>query len=236
LIEAHGADAVRYWAASGRPGTDTAFDAGQMKIGRRLAIKILNASKFALGLGPAPDDAPVTQAIDLTMLSELGALVEEATRAFDDFDYARALQRTEDFFWRFCDDYLELVKGRGYREGDPDAVSARVALRIALSNLLRLFAPFLPYVTDEVWSWCRGDDGALPGFEAESVHRAPWPESGSLRAMAGDAPGSDGIPSTLAVTAEVLGKVRKAKSDAKVSMRTDVASITVTDTSDRLTA
>ncbi|MEO6629075.1 MAG: valine--tRNA ligase, partial [Aquihabitans sp.] len=236
LLEQHGADAVRYWAANGRPGTDTAFDAGQMKIGRRLAIKVLNASKFALSLGPADNDAPVTEVIDQVMLAELAHLVDDATKAFDGFDYARALQRTEDFFWQFCDDYLELVKGRGYREDDPTAASARVALRIALSTLLRLFAPFLPYVTEEVWSWCHTDDGPLPGFEADSVHRAPWPESSPLRMMAGDAPGADGTPSTLTVAAEVLGRIRKAKSDAKVSMRADVATVTVTDTPDRLSA
>ena len=117
LLEQHGADAVRYWAASGRPGTDTAFDPGQMKIGRRLAIKILNASKFALGTGEPSQDAQITDFLDLAMLVELAALVEDATRAFDGFDYARALQRTEEFFWRFCDDYLELVKARAYGEG-----------------------------------------------------------------------------------------------------------------------
>ena len=235
LLEKHGSDAVRYWASSARPGTDTAFDEGQMKIGRRLAIKILNASKFALSLGDAPADTPVTEPIDLAMLAELGSLVEEATRAFDSFDYARALQRTEEFFWQFCDDYLELVKTRAYRDPADEAVlSARAALRLALSALLRLFAPFLPYVTEEVWSWCHTSEGRLAGFEEESVHRARWPRSGHLRAIAGDAPGADGAPSVLSVAAEVLGRVRKAKSDAKVSMRADVALVTVTDTDDRL--
>ncbi|QXC60824.1 valine--tRNA ligase [Aquihabitans sp. G128] len=236
LLEQHGADAVRYWAAGGRPGTDTAFDPGQMKIGRRLAIKVLNASKFALGLGEAPADAAVTEPLDLTMLAELAGLVDDATRAFDGFDYARALQRTEDFFWSFCDDYLELVKGRAYRADDPAAVSARVALRIALNTLLRLFAPFLPYVTEEVWSWCRADGDALPGFEAASVHRASWPTSSELRAVVGDQPEAAGTPSVLVVAAEVLGRIRKAKSDAKVSMRAEVATVVVTDTHDRTAA
>jgi valyl-tRNA synthetase len=236
LLEQHGSDAVRYWSASGRPGADTAFDPGQMKIGRRLAIKILNASKFALSQGTVPDDAQVTEPIDRAMLAELAALVDEATTAFDRFDYARALQRTEELFWRFCDDYLELVKGRAYRDDDPGAASARLALRVALSTLLRLFAPFLPYATEEVWSWCRTDDGPLPGFESPSVHRAPWPEPTPLRLLAGDAPGADGVPSPLAMAAEVLGRIRKAKSDAKVSMRADVATVTVTDTPDRLAA
>ncbi len=235
LLEQHGSDAVRYWAAGGRPGTDTAFDPGQMKIGRRLAIKLLNASKFALGAGPVPAGTKVSEAIDRAMLAELAGLVDDATKAFDGFDYARALQRTEDFFWRFCDDHLELVKGRAYRD-DAAAASARAGLHVALSTLLRLFAPFLPYATEEVWSWCRTDEGPLPGFESPSVHVAPWPEASELRALAGIEPGAHGVPSALVVAAEVLGRIRKAKSDAKVSMRADVSRVVVTDRADRLAA
>ncbi|MEZ5182555.1 MAG: valine--tRNA ligase [Acidimicrobiales bacterium] len=225
LLEQHGSDAVRYWAANGRPGTDTAFDAGQMKIGRRLAIKVLNASKFALGLGEPTAGARPTEAIDIAMLGELAGLVEDATRAFDGFDYARALQRSEEFFWRFCDDYLELVKGRAYADG-PGADSARVALRAALSTLLRLFAPFLPYVTEEVWSW----------HEEGSVHLAPWPTSTELRALAGEDVSAGGAPSPLVVAADAIREVRKAKSDAKVSQRAAVERATVTDIGDRIAA
>src|SRR5262249_27339820 len=120
-IDRFGADALRYWAASGRPGVDTAFDEGQMKIGRRLAIKILNASKFALGV--AGDERPgsdeITHALDRSMMAALHQVVDAATGSFEDFDYARALEHTERFFWSFCDDYLELVKGRAYgSQGD----------------------------------------------------------------------------------------------------------------------
>src|SRR5690606_36922713 len=111
LIARHGADAVRYWAANGRPGMDVAFDESQIKIGRRLAIKLLNASKFALGLS-ATVYGEVTDPLDRSMLVALADLVDEATASFERFDYARALDRTESFFWRFCDDYLELVKNR----------------------------------------------------------------------------------------------------------------------------
>ncbi|MFC3982303.1 valine--tRNA ligase [Streptosporangium jomthongense] len=207
LLEQHGSDAVRYWAACGRPGTDTTFDTGQIKIGRRLAIKILNASRFVLGLGK--DGGEVTEPIDLSMLARLAEVVEETTRAFEAYDYARALERTERFFWEFCDDYLELVKLRAYGD-DPAAGSAHAALRRALDVMLRLFAPFLPFVTEEVWSWWR--EG--------SVHRAAWPQAHGLAEREGDR-------GLLPAVAGVLHHVRKAKSDAKLSMRAEVTRLTV---------
>jgi valyl-tRNA synthetase len=221
LLDSHGADAVRYWAASGRPGVDTAFDEGQMKVGRRLSIKLLNASKFVLSrLG---DEGEVTAALDRAMLAGLASLVEEATAAFEGYDYARALERAETFFWNFCDDYLELVKSRAYGgQGDEGAASANRALTLALSAMLRLFAPFLPFVTEEVWSWWK--DG--------SVHRAPWPGADELRGPVG----AGAKPLVLEVASAVLGEVRKAKTVAQVSMRADVARAVVRDTPTRLAA
>ncbi len=224
LIGRHGADAVRYWAANGRPGMDMTFDEGQMKIGRRLAIKLLNASRFALGLGADREDgsagpagpvdpAAVTDPLDGAMLARLAALVDECTRAFDDFDYARAMERTEAFFWSFCDDYLELVKGRAYGTFGPEAArSVHTALELALSVILRLFAPFLPYATEEVWSW----------WQEGSVHRSSWPTRDEL----GDLDGAD--PSVLPVAAAALGEIRKAKTEAKRSLRTPVERAEIT--------
>ena len=154
LIERYGADGVRYWAARGRPGMDVIFDEKQLKIGRRLAIKLLNASKFALGLD-STTEGEVTEPLDRAMLSSLADLVAEATAAFDRFDYARALERTESFFWSFCDDYLELVKNRAYSD-EPGAESAKAALRLALETLLKLFA-VPPLRHEEVWSWWQED-------------------------------------------------------------------------------
>jgi valyl-tRNA synthetase len=170
LLEEHGSDAVRYWAAKGGPGVDTAFDAGQMKVGRRLAIKILNASKFVLArTEPA---GPVTEAIDRGMLRRLADLVRTARHHLDEYDYAAALRDIETFFWMFCDDYIELAKRRRAGEG-PGAASACRASTAALETLLRLFAPFLPFVTEEVWSWWRQG----------SIHHAAWPEAAEIDAL-----------------------------------------------------
>ena len=226
LVEQFGSDAVRYWACNGRPGTDTAVDTGVMKIGRRLAIKILNASKFALGRlgeGGAPGVEKVSEPLDLALLAQLAGIVATATDALDEFDYTRALEATETFFWSFCDDYVELVKTRAYGQDGADdaaAASARATLALALSVQLRLFAPFLPFVTEEVWHWWQ------PG----SVHRAPWPSTVEL----GEQTGAD--PAVLTASADVLALVRRAKTNEKRSMRSRVARLVVTAPPATLTA
>ncbi|MBT1621738.1 valine--tRNA ligase [Curtobacterium flaccumfaciens pv. oortii] len=212
ILEQHGADAVRYWAASSKLGTDAAFDPQnpkQIKVGRRLAIKVLNAAKFVYGF-PLPEGATsVTEALDVDMLAELGAVVEQATAAFDGFDHARALEITERFFWTFCDDYLELVKERAYGTA-ADAThetqaSAVLALRGAIDVLLRLLAPFLPYATEEVWAWTH----------ETSVHRASWPTAADLP--------TDAAPTgLLAAVGQALIGIRGAKTSAKASQKTPV--------------
>ena len=216
LFEKYGSDAVRYWSAGARPGIDTAFSEDQMKVGRKLATKLLNVSKFVLGFGDADDNVEPTHSVDISMLLKLGAVVNEATEAFEAFDYARALERTESFFWWFCDDYVELVKTRAYGTDDVVAsLSARVALRRALSTLQRLFAPILPFATEEVWRWWN------PG----SVHTAPWPTFSELRRHEGWAAHTD---SFIDVVCQILGEVRRAKTEAKVSQKAVVDTIHIT--------
>lgn len=217
LLERFGADAVRYWASSARLGVDTAFDESQIKVGRRLAIKILNASRFVLSLEAT--EGEIVEPLDRSMLGRLSRLVEEATRAFDDYDHARALDSTERFFWGFTDDYVELVKGRAYGTHGPEAAgSAVAALRAALSVMLRLFAPFLPYVTEEVWSW----------WQQGSIHRAPWPKHEELAVP------MDAEPLAYEVASAVLGEVRRVKALQKRSLRAEVERIIVSDTAERL--
>ena len=210
LLEEYGSEAVRYWACNGRPGVDTAVDLGVIKIGRRLAIKILNASRFGLGFSGDVDPVNITEPIDRSMLAGLSDVVARATEAFERFDYARALEVTERSFWSWTDDYLELVKTRAYGEG-PKAASAQATLQMGLSVYLRLFAPFLPFVTEEVWSW----------WKEGSVHRASWPSTDEFAGLVDDS-------AILEITSQVLSAVRRAKSDAKVSMRAEVESVSVT--------
>jgi valyl-tRNA synthetase len=233
LLREYGSDAVRYWAASARLGVDTAFDPGQLKIGRRLAVKILNASRFVLGMAGTGDGAAVTEPLDRAMLGRLATVVERCTEAFEAYDHALALELTERFFWFFCDDYLELVKTRAYGGGGAaPAASAVAALRLALSVQLRLFAPFLPFVTDEVWSWTPGSpDGAAAGG---SIHRASWPEPGPLRAAGGT--GAKEADAVLDAASAAIGAIRKAKSQARLPMRASVRRLAVTAPAPQLAA
>ena len=229
LLEKFGSDAVRYWAASARLGLDAAFDESQMKIGRRLAIKVLNASKFALTMGGEDADLDldithVIQPLDRSMLAALREVVESATTALNNYEHARALEVTESFFWTFCDDYLELVKERAYnREGkwsDQASASARAALAIAIDTFVRLLAPYLPFVTEEVWSW----------YREGSVHQAAWPTATDLEVTPdGTVEGAieDGSSILLGVASEALVVLRRVKSEAKVSPRTPFLQVTV---------
>lgn len=228
LLEKFGSDAVRYWAASARLGLDAAFDESQMKIGRRLAIKVLNASKFALTMGGDADlDLDIThvvQPLDRSMLAALREVVSSATTALENYEHARALEVTESFFWTFCDDYLELVKERAYnREGkwsDQASASARAALAIAIDTFVRLLAPYLPFVTEEVWSW----------YREGSVHQAAWPTASDLEVTPdGTVEGAieDASSVLLGVASEALVVLRRVKSEAKVSPRTPFLEVTV---------
>ena len=232
-IEKFGADAVRYWAAAARLGLDATYDIGQMKIGRRLAIKLLNATKFALAIGREDENhhvgaaaeaawnpADVTEPLDRAAMAKLALVVRQATEALESYEHSKALEVIESYFWQFCDDYIELVKNRAYGTADSTGhvpsekavKSARTALGLGLDAFARLLAPYLPYATEEVWSWMHEGEG--------SVHHAAWPKAETY-----DAAAAAVSPELLTHAGEALAALRGIKSKAKVSMKTPILSV-----------
>lgn len=221
LLEKYGSDAVRYWADSARLGTDATFDEGEIKIGRRLAIKLLNASKFALSMASLDGDlvldpGAVTEDIDASTLAALADVIDISTKALDNYEHAKALETTETYFWTFCDDYIELVKDRAYNTDGAFSAeasqSARATLALVVDASIRLLAPYLPFSAEEAWSW----------YRKGSVHVAPWPVASDYRETA-----VAGNPAMLDATSEALIKLRGVKSKNKVSPRTPYLEVTL---------
>lgn len=171
LLEEYTSDGVRYWAASARLGMDTAFDEQSLKIGRRLVTKIYNASKFVLS--QSAKHGSVTQAVDRAFLFKLRELVDLSTKSYEKFNYAQALQDIEKFFWSsFTDSYIEIAKTRAKEGSEAEQTSAVVTLRKSLRILLQLFAPSLPFITEEVWSWAFAEEE-----NKKSIHQSRWPSA-----------------------------------------------------------
>jgi valyl-tRNA synthetase len=220
LLQEHGSDGVRYWAARGGPGVDTAFDPGQMKIGRKLAMKVLNVSKFVLA-GEQPE-GPVTEPLDRGMLQNLAVVVDEATSELENYEYAKALAKVESFFWDFCDNYVEAAKSRRYGDFGPEAAaSASTAMRLALSVLLRLLAPYLAFACEEVWSWSHSG----------SIHRAAWPTPDELIRLSGT---DESASKAVMHVTEALNAIRKGKTDQKVSVGTPIQQVIYQGTDDAI--
>lgn len=228
LIQDKGADAVRYWASTSRLGADTAFSEDLLKIGRKLVTKLWNASNFAAlnldKLSGMPSTAAedtrkgyIKDALDLWILSRLHQCVKKATTEFEKFEYCDARVAIEDFFWNdFCDNYLELVKARAYGESGGNQQSALYTIHHCLDAILRLFAPFVPHIAEELYSHIfdgRGSvhaRGTWPRFEDY-----PYDASAELSGMA---------------CVDILNVIRKAKSEAGVSIKFPVAEVAVSPT------
>jgi valyl-tRNA synthetase len=223
LLNQHSSDVFRYWASRGRLGVDSAFDETLFKIGRKLVIKLFNASKFVLvhfSDRAASDEFfslnHVSSEFDRIWLDKLRSTMENVGRAFESFDYTTALQISEESFWIFCDHYLELVKYKAYQHGEnPDSHSALVTLNYTLKTFLRLFAPFLPFITEEIWSWWFG----VPG---SSIHVAAWPAITEIAAVA--APKHN---DAFELVLEIISAVRGSKTLNQVSQKTPVLKLSI---------
>jgi valyl-tRNA synthetase len=224
MLEEYGADAIRYWAGSARLGADTAFDEQVFRVGKRLVTKIYNAGKFVLSQeGP---EGEITNELDLAFIAELKKLVERATAAFEEFEYSRALEETESFFWSaFTDNYLELVKKRTRTDEDPESRASAIAtLRMGLNVTMRLFAPFVPTITDDVWSWTFAEQTGK-----QSIHIADWPSAAEFEGIPD--PNSD---DSFAVACDAIAAVRKAKTDMGLGMGRPLASLSLAGNADSL--
>ncbi len=215
LISEYSADAIRYWAGKAKLGVDTIYDESVFKVGKRLCMKIFNASKFVMMQIKSGEyrKSDITNPLDLAMLKQLSSVVEKAGKDFQGLDYATVLMDVESCFWNFCDHYLELVKGRAYKLRDtPDGKSALATLELSLSCFLRLFAPFLPFVTEEVWSW---------HFNS-TVHLSKWPSVEEFNDIK-----LDGVSCEFELAKEVLGKIRGEKTTAQKSLKWPVESLNI---------
>ncbi|MDT8286129.1 MAG: valine--tRNA ligase [Elusimicrobiales bacterium] len=222
LLQTYSADALRYWSGKAKLGQDTMYDESVFKVGMRLATKIFNASKFAImqTRGPASAGAPlgpadITEPLDRAWVSCLKATVEKSREDFANYDYAAVLLYVETEFWNFCDNYLELVKGRAYSGTPAQARSAAAALEWTVGVFLRLFAPFLPFITEEVWSWSFAARTGHP-----SVHKAPWPDAAEMAGVEGDT-------LTFVDARLILDAIRTRKAAEKRSVKWPVAKLHV---------
>lgn len=231
VMDAYSADTIRYWSANGRLGHDTAYSEDMLKNGRRHLTKMWNAARLVQiaieGFTPNAENASdavakgqITEAFDRWILARLHQTVETCTKAFEDYNYTDALSAAEKFFWAdLCDNYLELSKGRVYKEvGDEQAYnSARTTLYFVQETILRLFAPFFPYLCEELY------EELFPHkFTAlKSVHaRGNWPQAVTIPF---DAKWLENGEKAI----DVLTAVRRMKSDQKQSMRLPIVHMTL---------
>lgn len=183
VIERHGADAVRHWAAGARLGHDLRYTEKDVRAGRKVVLKLWNIARFCepqLDVGSA---GVLTRVEDRWLRSEVARAVAAATDAFDSYDVAGARAAVDRLLWTFADDWLELAKARFWDEDAThvdDLASARAVLTETLRTLLGLYAPVMPYVTDELY----GLLFATPSGRA-SVHVTPWPTAPSVAPVAG---------------------------------------------------
>lgn len=219
LLASYPADALRYWAGSARPGADTAYDPNAFKVGKRLVTKLFHAGQFVLQ--QQGQEAPVTEPMDQAFLHELRLLLPVVTEAFEAFDYTTALRETERSFWgQFTDTTIEFLKTRARGDHHTPAAqgSAIATLRLGLRIYLRLFAPFLPFITEEIWSWFHDESTTYT-----SIHQSPWPTTKELEHIA-----IPGDPQTFQRASACFAALNKARTQAGQPKRIPIQHLELT--------
>ncbi len=220
LIDSYGADSVRYWASRAHLGVDTAFEEQVMAQGKKLVTKIFNASKFVFQIFERGNlknqenyQKYITSKLDLSWMNKLSQMLQTASKSLEEYDYASALDVVEKRFWDFCDNYLEIVKKRAYSE---DSDSAIASLITTIDVFLKAFAPFCPFITEEVYQ-------VRPWAQANgSIHATLWPKLEDV--FSSDIQSSDNLYDYISfITAEI----RKAKTKENASQRTGIDQITL---------
>jgi valyl-tRNA synthetase len=215
LLERYSADAARYWAASTGVGKDALISEEKVQAGAKLVTKLWNVARFSerfLEGYVLPDGPPAMSPADRWIVSATHRLIRDVTAFFEAYDYVAAKNEIEIFFWRdLSDNYLEMAKKRLYDESSPGYEGTRYALYTALATVVKLFAPILPYVTDEIY-------GGLFVSHAESIHRSSWP-------VFDPALLDDEAEVAAQVLLAVATGVRRYKSDRNMSLGLELARI-----------
>ena len=225
LIEQYGADAVRYWSANARLGADTANDEQVFKVGKKLVVKIFNASKFVLNNFhkiDVLDKSNIKNPLDKSLVYIFNNYLEKITESLNKYQFAEALNLTEDFFWNyFTDNYIELVKNRRLNGSSVDSLSASTTLILILENVLKLFAPFVPMITDEIWLTMYPDK--------KSIHLQKWPQKIDVDL--------NNISShEFEVAKESIASIRKEKTSNEIGLGKEVEKITITVNKEKIEA
>lgn len=226
LLNKHFSDGVRYWTGSSRLGSDTIFEEPQMAVGRKLVTKLFNAGKLSFSHGPVQDTATISAPMDLALLAQLKQLCEDANGWFAEMNFAKVTREVEIWFWaRYTDNYLEMIKARVKDESNPQARdSAILTLRLTMNVILRLLAPILPHITEEIWSWVLASSTSCP-----SIHKAPYPNAAdfALIPQLQNEQESARLRSNLDTAMAATDALRKCKADAGLKFSQEIPHIRI---------
>ncbi|MBS3091031.1 valine--tRNA ligase [Candidatus Pacearchaeota archaeon] len=211
VMEKYGSDAIRYWAASSKLGEDINYQEKDVVTGKKFVTKILNATNFVFINLQYQRKMPKLHETDRLFLIQLNKLINSSTKAFEEYNYSRAKLEADLFFWStLCDNYLEIVKNRVYNGKENEKASAFYTLYQSLLIILKLMAPFTPYITEELYQ-----EHFKKYENKKSIHIESWPEKIKVKSSKAD-------DDTWNKLLDIITKARQAKSEAKKSMKAEI--------------